>query len=315
MRMLDLETLDEYRAAYHDESIWTPVAQEICLRHGLENDAVARGPDGTHIVFFVGDALVLKLFSPLFPDDIEAESLVTPHLAGRLGVRTPAIVGRGVCAGWRYLLMTRVDGRPAVDLWSELTRSDQLNVVSDVGRLVGRLREVSLEGLGALEIDWVGFLKRQLGRAHLRETPCGMDLSFSDVESFAGTVEIDRRAGGRRVLLLADITDEHLLLTKQDGARGLFGLVDFGDAFIGHPDYELVAPGLTLARGDREFLRTLLVSAGYDVDGDAVNLRRRLMLQTLVHRYATLVDAVRTVPDAAGAASLEELSRRLWPVD
>jgi hygromycin-B 7''-O-kinase len=118
----------------------------------------------------------------------------------------------------------------------------------------------------------------------------------------------------QQVLLLSDVTREHVLVTSTGGSCRMAGYVDFGDAMIGHPDYELVAPGLDIARGDRRLLRTLLLSAGYVEAALDDRLRRRLMAYTLMHRYVRLEDVIAMVPEAASADSLEDLAGAVWPV-
>ena len=315
VRAHDLETLEDYREAYHDESLWRPLVEGIAGRHGLPCELLTRSPDGTHIVYFVSDSHVIKVFSPHFPGDIVAERLVTRRLEGRLGVGSPAVVAEGEWNGWPYLVLTRVPGRPADALWPELNREERLTVVREVGGFIRTVRGVRTVGLEAIALDWPDLVREQLESAPQRDAPTGIAVSPEALRSLLDAAPRDALECDEPVLLLADITDEHVLVRREGGATRVTGLVDFGDAFLGHPDYELVAPGLTLARGDPELLRALLSSAGYDVDKSARELRLRLMVQTLIHRYATLRDVVRVVPGAGGAKNIMELSRRLWPVD
>jgi hygromycin-B 7''-O-kinase len=312
--MPELESLRAYRASYHDEALWLPAARMICEHAGFPADGLERGPDGTHVVYFVSDEVVLKVFSPLFGADIVAETLVTPLVDGRVSVRTPSVIERGELDGWQYLFLTRVPGVPADAVWSELSGRELTALAGDVGRLIADVRKLPTAGLEALALEWDTFVASQLDRVPERDAPEGLAVGPEDVAAFMETVPPGRLTGAAGVLLLADITDEHVLLSRGHPRR-LVGLVDFGDAFVGHPDYDLVAPGLTIARGDRDVLRTLLAAAGYELGHEAAALRRGLMAQTLVHRYATLLDCVKAVPGAAGAVTLDELSMRLWPVD
>jgi hygromycin-B 7''-O-kinase len=315
MPLPDVRTLEDYRAIYHEEALWRPVINEICKRHGLSDEPCHRDPDGTHLVYYAGPSYVVKLFVPLFEHDFEAERLVAGHLEGRLGVVTPAIVYQGEIASWRYLVMTRVPGQPLQEVWPGIPVDDRQAIARRTGEMIARLRSISVEGLRDLAVDWPAFLARQVATAAERQCEDGLSESLAvQIPTFLESATVYLAECFEPVLLLADITAEHVFVSKDGGSWRVVGYVDFGDAFLGHPDYELVAPGLDIARGDGRLLRALLLGAGYsesDLNGE---LSRRLMAYTLVHRYVKLKDLMTVVPQAREATRLEELAQVLWPV-
>lgn len=315
MRMPDARTLSEYRAVYHRDELWRPAVGEIRRRHGLLEEPCVRGPDGTHIVYFSGRSHVVKLFVPLFGEDAVAESLVARHVQGRLGIATPAVVAEGEVGGWRYLVMTRVPGRPVGEAWPRMSESDRRAVVAAVGETITRLRRLPVEGLDGLAVDWPAFLAAQTDTAASRQASC--DLRWDPADEIPRYLESAREVfqeSFRPTLVLADITDEHVLVSDRGGSWSVTSYVDFGDSMVGQPDYELVAPGLCIARGDRGLLRTLLLAVGYTEQDLGEALRRRLMAYTLIHRYLKLGDLTTAIPEARGAGGLEDLARILWPV-
>jgi hygromycin-B 7''-O-kinase len=92
------------------------------------------------------------------------------------------------------------------------------------------------------------------------------------------------------------------------------GYLDFGDAMIGHPDYEMVAPGLEIAGSDPGLLRTLLLAAGYPKQDLDQKLSHRLMAYTLIHRFVDLTSVLSLLPEARKAANLAELAQLVWPL-
>jgi hygromycin-B 7''-O-kinase len=315
MPLPDVHTLEEYRAIYRDESIWRPAIDAIRQRHGLCAEPCRRAPDGSHLVYYVGPAAVIKLFVPLFDADFPAERLVARHLDGVLGVETPSILHQGEIEGWNYLIMTRLPGRPVGEIWSDIPPQDRRAIARTVGEMIARLHALPVEGLGELAVDWPEFLAGQIATAAERQrgeaTPEDLVAQIpafleSTAEGLAERVE--------PVLLLADITAEHVLVSQIGEAWTVVGYVDFGDAFLGHPDYELVAPGLEIGRGDRELLRALLLGAGHSESELNNDFGRRLMAFTLIHRYVKLHDILRIIPGARRAQGLEELARVLWPL-
>ncbi len=314
MQMPDVATLDAYRAIYHRDDVWRPIIAEICRRHPFLDQAYTRGPDGSHIVYMVGQRYVVKLFVPLFAQDFVAESLVAKHLQGRLGVETPGIVAQGQVGGWHYLVMSRVAGRPLEAVWEDMPQANRRRIVTEVGQLIARLRAISVTGLESLAVDWSAFLVAQTNTVSARHQVEG--LSWDPITEISTYLEslAEMCTEKRAVLLLADITREHVFVSPRDGWWQVVGYVDFGDAIVGHPDYELVAPGVDIVGGDPGLLRCLLLAAGYPEPTLDIPLCRRLMAYTLVHRYVTLADVLNAVPLARGTDSLESLAHIVWPV-
>jgi hygromycin-B 7''-O-kinase len=311
----DVRTLDQYRTIYHQEALWRPAIDAICQRHGLSDEPSQRGPDGTHLVYYAGPAYVVKLFVPLFEQDYAAEFVVAGHLEGRLGVETPAIVHQGEIAGWRYLVMTRVPGRPLQEVWPSIPGANRQAIARTIGEMIARLRSIPVEGVRDLAVDWPTFLARQVATAAERQRGSGFpERLVAQIPAYLESTAAHLWEPFGPALLLADITAEHVLLSKKDESWQVVGYVDFGDAFLGHPDYELVAPGLDIGRGEGHLLRALLLGAGYSASDLTEELCHRLMAYTLVHRYLKLKDVMTTVPQARRATGLEELAHLLWPV-
>ncbi len=237
------------------------------------------------------------------------------HLQGRLGVATPSIVHQGELAGWRYLVLARVPGRPLQEVWLEIPDGNRQSIVRAVGEMIARLRSVPVDAVRHLAVDWHRFVARQVATAAVRQREGGLARDLvAQIPAYLESAAVHLSERSEPVLLLADITMEHVLVDKHGGSWRVEGYVDFGDAFVGYPDYELVAPGLDIARGEKRLLRELLLGAGYaepDLNGA---LRRRLMAYTFIHRYVKLEDLMPAIPQARQATEMEKLARVLWPV-
>ena len=313
VRLPTVETLDAYRAIYHREDLWRPAVEEICARHALPGDKCLRGPDGTHVVYFVGSTAVVKLFVPLFESDFLSERMVAPVMDGRLDVATPAIVAEGEIEGWRYLILTRVQGRPVEGVWSELSMDDRRRVIRQVGEFIARVGEMPLDGLESLAVDWDAFVPARVAAREQESSAVRAGLA-QGIPPYVDSSPLSRKGAFPPVLLLSDITREHVMVDRAGDSWRLVGYVDFGDAMIGPREYELVAPGVEMVRGDRELLRELLVASGYNDDQLNEELEHRLMTCTLLHRYLTLPDLMSLIPEARAATSVDELAGIVWPM-
>ena len=69
----DVPDMAAYRKVYKYPDTWLPAMRAICRRHGLDPDALYGEPTGTNAVFRVGDGPWIKLFPPLWPEDVVRE--------------------------------------------------------------------------------------------------------------------------------------------------------------------------------------------------------------------------------------------------
>ena len=112
----------------------------------------------------------------------------------------------------------------------------------------------------------------------------------------------------RPVLLNSDITDDHILISRLHGKWKVTGIIDFGDAMMGHPHYEFIAPLLCFAAGEPQLSRALVESYG---ESFSASLSDRLLTYCLLHKYAKLSDVrARLAVDRP-----QELYQAIWGYD
>ena len=122
---------------------------------------------------------------------------------------------------------------------------------------------------------------------------------------------------GPPVLLHADLTDEHLLLTEEGDGWVISGLIDFGDAKVGDAKvgdakvgdapYEFLAPIADLTFGEPELTHVLLKSYGLVLDSP---MRESITTYCLLHEFGTIKDFLARSP-----ASDPDAFRELCGVD
>ena len=285
---------DEYRAVYMDTAVWQPAMEAICERHGLDASELRREPPGTHIVYRTGWH-ILKLFCALWGDDYTAERAVLRHLQGS---QTPQIVAEGEFEGWTYLIITAVPGRPVQEVWDELDTEEKRSIVERVGGFMRTLHRQ--EPIPELHTDWAQFLAERVERweEHHQAEGAWRDWIRGRVANF-------REPSFAPVLLNADITDEHVLVVHRDGRWRFSGVIDFGDAMMGHPYYEFVTPLVCLTIGEPTLSRTLVESYGWAL---SPALADRLTTYCLLHKYGRLADILERCQASNGG----ELHRAIW---
>ena len=264
------------------------------------SDPPRRYPAGSLPVYAAGD-LVLKLFPPVYADELPVEAGVLAAVHGRLPVPTPGVHRTGEHDGWGYILMDRLPGRPLTDAWDTLPDRD---------RLADRLGEAlaALHAVPAPPIDdwwpgdWDEFVADQTQACAGRHRALGLpDHLARQIPAFLDRVDLT--AAGP-VLLHTEVMRAHLLV---DDHGELSGLIDFEPAVRGAPEYEFAAVGAFVAEGDPRFLGRTLRAYGYPGDRLDADLRRRLFAWLLLHYYSNLPECLDRLP-APAEPTLESLA-------
>jgi aminoglycoside phosphotransferase (APT) family kinase protein len=107
-----------------------------------------------------------------------------------------------------------------------------------------------------------------------------------------------------RRLVHADLHWDHIFV---DGAH-LAGIIDWGDALVADPYYELPALHLKTFGGSKRLLKAFLEGYGWEIGPD---FPHRAMTMTLLHEFDALGGVTATVVLKA-FATLDELADLLW---
>ena len=99
---------------------------------------------------------------------------------------------------------------------------------------------------------------------------------------------------------------------EANGRLEINGLFDFADSLKGFREYEFVAVGVLMFQAQREIQREFFRAYGYlDRELDE-EMRRRLMLLTILYEHSSLKRyAARLAPEAI-RFTLERLEKSIW---
>lgn len=289
-------SLEQYSRVYADSRVWAPAVNEIAVRHGLPMPGT-RQTLGSHIVYRFGDSIV-KLYFPMWFEDYRVEGIALSHIKG---LPTPHITAEGEIEGWPYLVITARRGLPAVEVWSRLNHAARLDVVTQVGEILRTLHQHSLPT--ELTDDWAEFIGTRLARA---------EQHHNAPEPWRGWIQQQlegfREPDLDHVLLNCDLTEDHVLLSEEDGCWRVTGLIDFGDVRIGHPYYDFVAPLCHYTYGDPRLSTRLLRAYGLRSTSDVT---ASLTRYCLLHEFGRLRDFL----DRHPAANPWGFVEALWGVE
>jgi hygromycin-B 7''-O-kinase len=275
-----VDTIKDYRPHYAADTAWRPAMRTICERHGLDAGDLRREPLGSHVVFRTG-ARVIKLFCPLWLRSHKSE------------------VGDGELEGRPYLILTIVPGTPAIDLWDSLDPATRERIVTRIGELMAALH--AIDAPAVLAHDWNAFLAERIARADEQHKAGGAPFLAwirARVEGFA-------EPAFAPVFLHADVTDDHVLLSERNGRWEVTGLIDFGDAMLGHPHYEFIAPLAFYALGTPSLARRMVEAYGLEPTPE---LADRLTTYCMLHKFGHIGQFLQRTP----CATPRELERAMW---
>ena len=293
--------------------VWDPALRVICERHNLPFGEFTRFNGGSHIVYMRRAHMVVKLYSPIFVDDYPHERLVLERVFGRIGAHTPEVIFQGELEGWPYLGLSFVRGAPIGDVWQEFDGATRLDLSQAIGELMARWHGLPTDGLDILDVDWSTFVRIQCENAVERQRQLGLGEEWLwQISEYLTNVDDSVHLQPESVLLNADLTGEHILVTQESGRWRLSGLVDFGDSMLGHHEYEFVAPGLDIILGDGECQRIMLRSYGYAIVDIDDELRKRLMAWTFLHRYSDVCFVMKRLSTVGDLRTLDELTHAFW---
>ncbi|CCH29206.1 Aminoglycoside phosphotransferase [Saccharothrix espanaensis DSM 44229] len=285
------ETEAQFDGVVGDEGALRPAVDALCRTLRLDGP-VERFADGSLPVYAVGDGHVLKLFPAVHLDEVSTERDVLAAVHGRLPVPTPEVFDAGEFGGWGYVHMSRLRGTSLVDVWPGLDPSRRKDVARQVGEALAALHTITPPI--AEPADWASFVAGQRAGCVDRQAARGLDPAWLEqIPDFLGSVDL---GDPETVLAHTEVMSAHLLV--RDGR--LSGLFDFEPAMRAAREYEFVATGVFLTKGDHDANAALRAGYGHDVDP------RRVMAYTLLHVYSNLAWYLREVP--SGLTTLDGLA-------
>jgi hygromycin-B 7''-O-kinase len=275
------------------------------------SEPLSRFAGGSLPVYAVGEALVLKVYPPIFADERDREAGVLRVLDERLPIPTPGVRNTGELEGWAYLLMDRLRGELLSDAWPRLNERDRGKLATELGEALRALHSIRDPALEIVAGDFGEFLEQQRRSSVARQRSHGLDQRWLEqIPEFLSENPLSPGSADR--LLHTEIMREHLLVEHAPAGWRFSGLFDFEPSMLGAHEYEFASVGLFFSCGESGLLRRVLLAYGYPESELNPALERRLLAYALLHKYSNLPWYVRRLPPPQGAMRLEQLAAHWW---
>jgi len=257
-------SLADYQQAVVQPSVWKPLLDVIAEQHGLGVVRVQTeaGVGGTYPTFLMGD-VVLKLFGylPRWREAFTAELDAMRWVGQSTAIPAPRLLAWGElfeseANTWPYLVMNRIPGIA----WHEakLSSSDKLRVAEQLGEQLARLHTLPVTGFPHQPPADAPDITQAAQRSSLPVQLLPQVQAF--VERYSQSLGASRQLS----FVHGDLMFRHVFV---QGSR-LVGLIDWGDALVIDPHYELVQMQLNLFDRDARLLRAMLDAAQWQPAGD-----------------------------------------------
>ena len=168
----------QFRKLRADPSLWLPMARDIARSHGYAGLELSVFATGTNLVVGIGDGLILKIFPPMLRGQFVSERASLTLLRGRLGLPIPEIVFEGERDGWPYLVITRLSGVVASEVWPTLGEDQKEIVLGQIGATIAEVQRVPVGELALIEPRWDQFIATQIEGCRARHTRLGLPAKF-----------------------------------------------------------------------------------------------------------------------------------------
>jgi len=308
-----ITSFEEYEKHKLKVEILQSAAKEVIGRHRLPEKKLSLFHDGTNIVFAYGDDRVIKIFPPFHESQFKSETLVLHHLQGKLSVNIPAIEYQGEIAGWPYVVMSRLEGTLLETLWEKLDHSNKMIIMHELGLLIREVHSLPTQGLEEIDCFWEQFIDRQIKKcvAHHQTMQLSESL-LQQIPRYVEAAESSVRSIKNPVILTGEYTPMNFLVKQVSGVWHIDGLIDFGDAMLGLPEYDLLGPGAFLIQGDKPLLREFLTAYGYLPDSMTSLLSHQLTALMLLHQYSNLNIQIRIKDWEHKVENIQDLENLVW---
>jgi hygromycin-B 7''-O-kinase len=309
----DCPTKQAFFALVAGPEPWLPAARHLAERHGLATPGPGDHRRAGAVVFLLGDR-VLKFIPRWWEGEITAERTSLPVVHGRLGIETPAVVAEGEIEGWPYLVTTRIPGRELGDLLGRVPVEDRCAMAAAVGEALSRMHALPTGGFAGLPVHGPEFerTRREVAPGRQREWGLPEALCAELRERLASDGPL-LGPGFRPVPVHADLHHENLVVEERGGRWRATGIIDFGDAALGPPEFDLGVPALFLGGGVPAVLDALFAAYGIPGARRDPAFRRRLLLWMFLHPFGDMTRFLSRGEGRPSRTTLGEFEADLLP--
>ena len=301
--------LNEFESTFRDP-IWLEIGAEICRGNLIRFKTLKRAGHGENIVIFVDEELILKIYTPK-KNGYNRERSALEFVDGQKHLPVSQIVASGVIEGFQFMITDRLPGRQMRrDKWLQLERPAQTAIVTQLACGLKEIHSVEADGL---RFDWSEFVEIQLETVMERQRHEGGNPEWlRSLPSYLETYIPLIPNSPASVFMHGDVHFGNLRFSEDRDRPVITGLFDFADSLKGFFEYEFVAVGVLMLQGQGDLQREFFRAYGYAESDINIDLRRRMMLLTILYEHSSLRRYAERLGPGSEKLTLDELERAIW---
>lgn len=251
-----------------DNQDWIELAIESCNHakipyQTIETIATWDQMYCANAVYRLGGQRYLKIYSPSAERQFHIERCVLRALNDQTAIPAPRIVAEGERTHEpSYLVMTEIPGATAENVWDSLARTHQLALARDFGSLCAAIHRLPMEALATVEQKYGGRHKHIQGLLNQRTAEIMSIETLSlqqrdDLLSFLH-VEAQEHIDHQQNLTHFDLAHNHIYLSQDVSTWHVTGIIDWGEAMIGPPEWDVAYLWFWTFTCDRDAMQACL---------------------------------------------------------
>ncbi len=278
---------EHYNQLFSQDSLWEPAVHHLIRSRDLQGSPV-RGIRGSHIVYRVGSVWI-KLMAPIFEKDMAFEIAGLECIQDKLEVPTPKILFQGELEGWRYIIVSHVEGERIGDVFDDIKLEDQLSLADQIASITKSIHRIEANKVISDRGDWNSFIQARLaGFLECHQSKNLHSNWLSEMPDFINQFDETEFMTDSPVFIHADLTWDHFLVQKVHGGWKLAGVIDFADCRIGHPEYEMITTVVFLFKKNPVLLKKYFEVMGIPKKEMNDRLSEKLLAWTILHTFSNL---------------------------
>jgi hygromycin-B 7''-O-kinase len=231
----------------------------------------------------------LKVFGPTVERQFHVERAVLRTIEHDRAIPAPRIVAEGeVGDGLPYLILTEIPGSTAEVVWDNLSRSEQLALARDFGTISAAIHRLPQQALAAVEQQFGGRREHiQAAQARLSaQIEATTTLSTQRCHEMIRFLEGEAWTylNGLPKLAHCELAHNHLYLSQESGTWQVTGFIDWADAMIGPPEWDVTFLWFWTFTRDQEAMQHCLQTLYADGQPPAQFARR--CLAAILHTHS-----------------------------
>ena len=249
---------------------WIDLAVSACLHTGIKCNSIETIATWDKIgcanaVYQIDGNRYLKIFGPGAEWQYYVEVSVLRTLALTNKIPAPNLITHGLLASEHpYLIMAGVAGATMEALWDTLSRTEQLRLARELGHITRAIHDLSTKALESVE-QIHGGMQQHTKRYHDRHVgniTRSNSVSAKQQETLVYFIDVEaiKHLQKYKVLTHFDMAHNHIFLEKDGDMMAISGIIDWGEATLGPPEWDISYLWFWAFSGDKEAMRECLTT-------------------------------------------------------